>query len=229
MRTLLLSPHLDDAALSCAARLQSGTVAEIVTVFAGLPTADAPLSDWDILTRAGNPRQRMVERRAEDTAAWVSVSQAFRHLDYVESEAALDFNVLTRDLAALARPYDLLLAPAGLGRHPHHLLVRDAALAAVGPDTKIILYGELPYAAFFGWPTSDADLDVEGHWRRNIAGSISGALLRPTTMKLTNEQLAWKLALLAHYPSQVPAVSGGCLRLFETTILLHYEVEFEMA
>ena len=229
MKTLLISPHLDDAALSCATRLQGGEVTEVVTVFAGVPGSEEPLSEWDVLTKAPNARQRAIERLAEDASAWASIAQSFRHWNYVEAHTTgIDKAAMSREIGDLAGLFQCVLVPAGIGRHPHHVMVRDAALAALPRNLRIILYGELPYAGFFGWPTFDAHLDVEAQWRSDLAGVAPSRLSPPRLNALGAKQLAWKKELLAHYPSQMAAVSGGSLALFTTTNLLNYEVEFDL-
>ncbi len=227
---LLISPHLDDAALSCAVRVGRGDVSKVVTVFAGVPPTGEPLTDWDVMTRAEEPRRRMLERRAEDEAAWRSVGQDFEQWDHQEYRAeGVDREELGRQLAAAAAGRSAVLVPAGIGGHPHHILVRNVAIAALAGKATILLYGELPYAAFFGWPRTDPHLDVKAYWRTELAGIDAWRAGPPRLFTLSPEARAWKRSLLSHYQSQLAAVSGGSLELFERTPLLEHEVEFAIS
>lgn len=89
---LYLSPHLDDAALSCGGQIvqhtQAGRRVMIVTVTAGEPALDATghISDyarslhdrWDLLADA------VAGRRAEDVAACAILGADFLHLDLAD-------------------------------------------------------------------------------------------------------------------------------------------------
>lgn len=222
MKVIVVSPHLDDAALSCACRIRSGGIEQVVTVFAGLESDTTPLSDWDRITRATSARARCAERRAEDAAAWRSIDQPFTHLPFAESEAA-NIPAIRAALRSILTGAELLLAPAGIGGHPHHLLVRDLVLAEAR-SARVILYADLPYAAFYGWPQEEpASPDVEAYWRQALETNVRWV---PAITRLEPEVLTWKQALLSHYRTQMPAIRGGSLSLFDRTDLLQYEVEF---
>ena len=50
---------------------------------------------------------------------------------------------------------DEVWLPAAIGRHPDHVLARDAGLraaAAVGHD-DVVLYADFPYVISYGWPS----------------------------------------------------------------------------
>src|SRR4051794_35229184 len=66
-RKVVVSPHLDDAVLSCWHVLQDGE-ATVVTVFAGVPEPGTR-GWWDRLTGSDDSAARMRERLREDDAA----------------------------------------------------------------------------------------------------------------------------------------------------------------
>ena len=103
-----LSPHLDDAALSCGGTIHRtvgmGGSVLVVTIFAGEPAplsgprpdqetqagpaADAgQFSSFALLQHAywGNPRRPIALRRAEDVAALTLLGARARHLDYLDA------------------------------------------------------------------------------------------------------------------------------------------------
>ena len=70
-----LSPHLDDVALSCGGRIwqqaQTGDSVLVVTIFAGAPPPDVPLSPFarELHARWGYLSDADVVRREEDQAS----------------------------------------------------------------------------------------------------------------------------------------------------------------
>jgi LmbE family N-acetylglucosaminyl deacetylase len=85
MTWIYLSPHLDDAALSCGGLIAqqnlSGETAEILTICAGDPPP-GPFSPFaeELHARWQTGREATALRRQEDTLACARLSAAFRHL-----------------------------------------------------------------------------------------------------------------------------------------------------
>src|SRR5271168_5553044 len=130
--TVILSPHFDDAVLSCWDLLASEGEVLVVNVFAGEPPAGA-LGWWDRLAGASDSgaavRARVEEdRRALALAGRAAVNLPFLDSQYREPDQAPGelVEALRGVLVAGARIY----APASLGdRHRDHTAVRAAALA----------------------------------------------------------------------------------------------------
>jgi LmbE family N-acetylglucosaminyl deacetylase len=84
-----LSPHLDDAILSCGGRIwqqtQAGESVQVVTVFAGAPT-DMRLSSFaeELHTRWGHLADAVARRREEDVAALALLGAAAIHWPYAD-------------------------------------------------------------------------------------------------------------------------------------------------
>lgn len=89
MRHVYLSPHLDDALLSCGGAIHLHTASDaralVITIFAG--EFGGELSPFARLqhTYWGDPPQPMALRRAEDRAAVTSLGAEARHLDYLDA------------------------------------------------------------------------------------------------------------------------------------------------
>ena len=62
-RTVVVSPHLDDAVLSCGGRL-ADEPAHVITMFAGIPDDVGALPMWDRVTGATSSHHRVVDRLA---------------------------------------------------------------------------------------------------------------------------------------------------------------------
>jgi len=90
MRHIYLSPHLDDAILSCGGAIHlhttSGARVLVITIFAGQFNG-GELSPFARLqhTYWGDPPQPMALRRAEDGAALTSLNAKARHLGYLDA------------------------------------------------------------------------------------------------------------------------------------------------
>lgn len=85
-----LSPHLDDAVLSCGGSIwqegQAGERVLVVTVFAGAPPADELLSPFarELHTRWGHPDDAVAQRREEDQAALTLLGAEAVHWPYTD-------------------------------------------------------------------------------------------------------------------------------------------------
>jgi LmbE family N-acetylglucosaminyl deacetylase len=167
---IYLSPHLDDAALSCGGQIcqytRLGQRVLVLTVMAGDPPAAAmsgyaaSLHDrWQLATHA------VAARRAEDLAACAILGAEAAHWEipdciyrgepsYYLSDDDIFGQVhaaeqplveqLAERLAALPS-HDRLLVPVGVGNHVDHQLVCMAATRAFDP-LGLVYYEEFPYA-----------------------------------------------------------------------------------
>jgi LmbE family N-acetylglucosaminyl deacetylase len=222
---LVISPHLDDAVLSCGGRLAAttagGGTARVVTVFAGdepaapvHPLAARLREIWQL------PEGAVVAaRRAEDEAACALVGAGTEHWEFAEAlyrssadgaalyptipalygEPAPDDDDLRRELAARIAalpPARRILAPLAVGGHVDHRLVRGAAEAA-GRDPAF--YEEFPYSEW-KWFAVDRALGRRRDWAPEAIALDAGLLERK------------REAILA-YRSQIPALfrTGGRL------------------
>ena len=172
MAVTILSPHPSDAVLSCWHVLAADPDVRVVNVFAGEPSPGSDLGRWDRLTGARDAGQRHRERLEEDRRALaladvepVNVDLPAAEYRHHDPEAATLTHVLREHCTGT------IYAPAALGGHRDHRLVRDAALALHNDENREVhLYAELPWAIAFGWPgwvTGLADerfLRVESHW-----------------------------------------------------------------
>ena len=157
----VISPHLDDAALSCTLLLAANPGSHITTIFANGPTSVRPLPPWDRAARYfADGADVMRTRREEDHTAAALVKATAIHLPfwdrqyrnerygYQDYEEKQLFDAVAEDL--LRRGPDLtvdgLVIPLGLG-HPDHRLAADVGLIlAENQSGPVFLYEELPYS-----------------------------------------------------------------------------------
>lgn len=243
---IMVSAHLDDAALSASARLGEGG-ALVVTVFTALPPDGWPVTSWDRLTGATDSRERQLERYAEDAGAMAILGASYHYLDQPERlyrEGPPDLagataglgQILTRAAGSPAIGREIWL-PAAIGGHPDHRLARDIGLAAVAEMTQfdIFLYADFPYLITHGWPANltgrasdpllDADSWLADQLRR---AGLDPAALTPRLTILDADQRARKAAVIAAYRSQAPALRLGAAELAVEPAKLAYELSWKL-
>lgn len=213
---IYLSPHLDDAALSCGGQIarqtQAGQTVLIVSVMAGDPPTPQ-LSDYarGLHDRWALASEATAARRAEDLAAcailgadplhWALPDCIYRTdpasgAPFYVSDAELFGEVAPAELnlvAALARqiaalpPHARLVVPLTVGHHVDHLLVRQAAEQAFDP-ARLLYYEDYPYAQQPG--ALDAALGDRRGWE-------------PVLLPLAPEHLAAKVEAILAFRSQL--------------------------
>jgi LmbE family N-acetylglucosaminyl deacetylase len=175
----VLSPHLDDAALSCSLLLAANPGCTVTTIFTAGPAAVRPLPPWDRAARYFREGADVMGlRRQEDQRAAGMVGAAAIHLGYWDRQYRTgqygyagpgEGNLLAAIAADLAGPAAAAAAgpwviPLGLG-HPDHRLASDAGLElARRLPGSVLVYADLPYAVEDGAEVSRriADLRTRG-------------------------------------------------------------------
>lgn len=170
-----LSPHLDDAALSCGGTIweqtQAGGRVVVIDVFAGIPDYHR-LSAFAREKHAvwGSPEDVVAARQAEDRAAMAQLGAEGVYWDYLDAIYRLDgTRVLYPDKAGIfgeVDPADSALhnriaadvevvlneaggatccAPLAIGHHVDHQMVRDVGLALAERGRPVLFYEDFPY------------------------------------------------------------------------------------
>jgi LmbE family N-acetylglucosaminyl deacetylase len=229
---LVLSPHFDDAALSCAALIAREKPVDVLTVFAGEP--DPPRQgEWDRLTGFSDSTESNRARRAEENAAFAGSPHRLAFLDLVELDYLAgprvpdDAKTIATAASRWLEEYadGVVAVPAGAGqiagpitrlrrrlgvqiplRHLDHIFVRDAALDAVPfhSGAEAVLYEEFPY--LWGRP-ADAEVRLVARTR----GLSVEQIVAPIDPRA-------KASRISVYASQVPylSVQGKRVDLPET-------------
>jgi LmbE family N-acetylglucosaminyl deacetylase len=212
--TIYLSPHLDDAALSCGGQIWQQVQAHhpvlVVTITAGDPPAAAFSAFAKKLhERWGLAQEAVAQRRAEDIEAclqvgadWVHYSlpdciyrfHPTNHQPLYSSEAEIFGEVhpaeapLVTQLADYFKqelpPAGRIIAPLGVGHHVDHQLVRLAAEHAFG--SALWYYEDYPYAQ-----------------RPGAVEKVVGAGWQPEVISLTPAAIQHKCEAVAMFRSQV--------------------------
>ncbi len=203
-RLVIVSPHLDDAVLSCGQLLSAWPGATVVTVFAGNPAAyPSPQRVWDTQSGFAPDDDVMAARRAEDHVALAVLDAAPTHLPFVEysyndGDRAVAPDVIVPallDAIAAADP-TAVLVPFGLANPDHDVAHRAAMLArdAAPFSTPWFAYEDCGYKHIPGmlaWRVSQ--LFHAGVWPTPACPRIDVSIDR-------------KLAAVRCYPSQLRAL-----------------------
>jgi LmbE family N-acetylglucosaminyl deacetylase len=136
-RVVIVSPHLDDAVLSCARFMSVHPGVTVVTVFAGNPDAyPQPMRTWDVQSGFGPGDDVMEARRSEDRAALALLDATPVHLGFVEhsynpGDRPVAPEVLADGLVGALTELEptLVLAPFGLANPDHDVTHRACMLA----------------------------------------------------------------------------------------------------
>lgn len=235
MVTAILSPHLDDAVLSCWNLLAPPGDVIVVNVFTGEPPGAAAPAWWDRLTSATDSARRMRERVHEDRHALALAGRVAANLGFLDEQyrtAEQPLAPLVAQLKLRLAPGALVYAPAALGDPVDHALVRAAALELRGAGFAVALYADLPHAIRHGWPSwvtrrdrpASPDL-AAALWDRTLATTgVSPAAMSPMVHELDTEAHARKLEAVRAYRTQLQGLEQLASRPLQDRETLGYEV-----
>jgi LmbE family N-acetylglucosaminyl deacetylase len=199
---VVVSPHCDDAVLSCGELIATSGAATVVTVFAGGPSTYEPLTVWDLAGGFGPGDDVMAARRAEDAAA-LAVLRArplwmdFWDAQYGRSPQVEDIRSALVRVIQAERP-GVVVVPLGLF-HSDHELVHEACMGLLGtaPAVEWLAYGEAMYRTIPGVLDDRlATLDAAG---------IDAVPVTPSTVR----DIDLKRRAVARYGSQLRALSDA--------------------
>jgi LmbE family N-acetylglucosaminyl deacetylase len=209
----VVSPHLDDAVLSCAGLIAGAPATTVLTVFAGFPPARAATTPaeflpgttvWDQSSGFVGGDDVVGLRRAEDRAALAHLGAVPAWLDFLDSQYVVepgesadptDIAAAVRAAIAERRPATIAF-PLGLEHTDHKrtheacfLLLQDSPSLA----TNWVAFIDVPYRALHR-----AQADVRLVRLREL-----GYDLEPLSFDLGE----LKAAALDEYPSQLKALA----------------------
>jgi LmbE family N-acetylglucosaminyl deacetylase len=157
-RVVVLSPHLDDGALSLgaatAAWTRGGAEVRVLTVLAGRPDATGPAGPWDAASGFATEGAAAAARREEDRSACAILGAIPVWLDHVDGqyERNADDEEIWTTIRAAVGDARIVLAPGFPLLHPDHAWLGLLAVARRDPAWRFGLYVEQPYAIGSGRP-----------------------------------------------------------------------------
>ncbi len=217
MRTIYLSPHLDDAVLSAGGLIrtqaEAGMPVEIWTFMAGSPAGSELPEFAQIMHRIwgfATVEQTIAVRRAEDLCAAAELGATAVHFDFLDciyrrgqngeplySDITLPIQPDDADLpvriahviAARLQPADHLVCQLAVGRHVDHVIVRQAA--------------ELLHRPLF----FDADVPYAMNYPGELAPAVSG--FEESLEPVSELALQSWIRAIECYVSQIDSVFGS--------------------
>jgi LmbE family N-acetylglucosaminyl deacetylase len=224
-RALYLSPHLDDAALSCGGLIRrqvlGGTEVLVVTIFAGAPR-QGDLSEFaaQVHVQWGNDPSPVARRTEEDRRAMDLLGAGCLHLDYPDAiyryhgraflyhtdeelfgclhpaDGDLRSEVAAAIFDASSSQDSIVYAPLAVGNHVDHQLVRNALLTLHADPTGVVFYEDYPYVDRPGALTSALEALRTRVWE---------SALQPIDEVCLNA----KIEAISAYQSQVASLFGN--------------------
>lgn len=189
-RIIVVSPHLDDAILSCYPMIRDwlaeGDVVELWTVMAGLPEADGLFPKYAMELASNHPLGYVQARQKEDLDVATELNIKAVHFSFLDAPFRADrvgvsiypelhslfnrvdlrelhlVNKIADALQQQLRSEDTLVAPSSICGHVDHILTRVACETL---PNKILFYDEFPYTIRAGQPVCS---DVQVEWARLI-------------------------------------------------------------
>lgn len=220
---LILSPHSDDAVLSCGASMaqwqQQGESMVVFTIFDG--TVAPPLSSFsnELLASWGNPPDIRRLRRAEDEAALAKLGAANLAAGMLEAHyrrgkggewlypslGALfgdihspDDSLATTILDKLTADFELhrytVISPVAIGNHVDHQVTFEVSRRLIWAGYDVMFYEDYPYAA-------------KGSSHPERMNILSG--LEPMLVEGDSRAIMTKIEALSYYRSQIPGLFGN--------------------
>ena len=238
---VVVSPHLDDAALSLGAAIalasQSGIPVKVLTVFAGDPNSDEPARMWDTLCGFSTAGEAARSRRAEDARACEILGAEpawlpFAYADQADGQARNEDEIWAAVWPHL-REAKLVLLPGHPLTHPDHAWLTRLLAERAPASPEVGVYVEQPYANLYtigsGFRSGPA-LRASALALRTPFGRALQRPARVAVRELFNTPLEWyaaraershrraKIDAINAYSSQVASLSRFLLpriRLYE--------------
>jgi LmbE family N-acetylglucosaminyl deacetylase len=153
----VLSPHLDDAALSLGAAIacwsRSGADVTVLTVFGGEPDSERPAAPWDVGCGFATAGEAVRARFAEEDRACAILGATSVRLPFWDVQNVPDEDLETRDrdaiwaaVAECIASAELVLAPGHPLTHRDHAWLAQLVAERMADDPRLAWYVEQPYA-----------------------------------------------------------------------------------
>lgn len=222
-KILVLSPHLDDAVLSCADHIlewkKQGHDLTVVSIFTKFQNNYISQAAKNSLYKAGFKDAEECEklRKEEDREAMKKLGVCYQHLDFVDgwyrihekssvypNQTLFSGHISNKDSKLISelknklqsyRAFEMILIPFGVGKHADHLVARSVA-ETVFHHHNLWFYVDFPYIQ--NWR----------QWNTSLGFQI---IAHNLSLKLPSGQ---KYDAIYSYKSQYPLLFGPRIKLF---------------
>jgi LmbE family N-acetylglucosaminyl deacetylase len=202
LAVIVISPHFDDAVLSAWTYLQSKEVS-ILTICAGVPSAEVCVSSADLNCGFTSGREAALERIHEDVRVCNGLGIVPIHLDELDYPYSgdKDKTKLGKKLSPHIYPDNTIFVPLGIGRHPDHVATRDSVIQMYKNNNsfQLFFYADFPYASMprykrdkYNWLAIEKEIRSQGI-----------QLCKFQKVSLEQEWIEKKIEYLKKYKSQI--------------------------
>ncbi len=156
MKIVFISPHLDDAILSCGALiyiLRKKAEIKIITIIskAGKNKLTKSAGAFLKASNYNNAENLFEDRKKEDKNICNYLKIEWKHMNFIDAAWRMSDNnqeirmqeKIVMVLKKMTQKTSLIFCPIGIGGHEDHLLVRK--ISDLLPERKIIYYADYPY------------------------------------------------------------------------------------
>jgi LmbE family N-acetylglucosaminyl deacetylase len=253
-RTVVCSPHFDDAVLNCWSVLERDAACAVVNVFTGAPAAG--FTSWyDQVNGASSSAMHMHQRSLEDREALSIAGKTAIDLGLLEVQYRLRQSPLLHTIFRRVPPVRFVMqrlpflrptlyttpapsaaqladaiekvvprassfcAPAGIGGHHDHLLVREAGAVLASRGWTVRLYADLPYAVRYGWPAwvaspaGERRIDrASAFWARDLEPLrplLGDPIQQAQVVRLTPDERDRKSRAVREYATQYASLNSS--------------------
>ena len=185
-RLVILSPHLDDAALSLGATIayasEVGMAVTVLTVLAGDPDAEGPAGTWDTICGFATAGEAARVRRAEDASACEILGAAPMWLPFAYGDAAVanDDDEIWRLLEPRLADAAVVLVPGRPLLHRDHAWLAQLVSERASTSIDLGFYVEQPYANWAAIARGDKPRSLHAAAAICLRTPAGRALQRPT-------------------------------------------------
>ena len=237
-RIVVLSPHLDDAVVSAWHVLTSGHPVLVVDFFTAIPPEGLPLTMADRLAGFSSSAELVRARHAEDRHVLSRLECPSIMLDFTEDQYRthpISLDQLRQRFVAQVPSAASVCAPAAIGAHPDHRLIRDLALQLAQEAWSVELYADLPYAVQYGWPEwmtgvhPGPHLFVEAWWDEALREiTARGHRLTREVHDLGEAGSDAKLDAMTRYATQFQQLNSGIVNRLANPLIRRYELSWRL-
>ncbi len=214
-KILILSPHLDDAVLSCGDLIykyvKMGYIVDVLTIFSGsvnkkyLSDAAKQFHSNCFLDHNAMHYRKIEDKKAHDFLGCNSLYldepeclyrgdkdgyiypdlNNIYHLEYTREKESI--KRLSDKLSDIVKKYDIVYAPMGLGEHADHLMTNES-IKLVNEKFKLYFYEEVAYVCYY--------------YRDNISSNW-GKGMKYKLIEINEEEYNKKISAILLYRSQL--------------------------
>jgi len=223
-RTIILSPHLDDAVISCFANVIQKD-ALVITIFGGVPKPGTS-KIWDKVCGESDSVLMVKKRIAENKAALNFVKAELINLDFLDAQYRNDKQDITqivKKIISLTNSNDQFLAPLSASKlfnHADHKITCNVGLELLKQQRKVSFYPDRPYMRM---PKVISD-NYNKYLTNRSQERLGIGEVKLKFIRLSNDEVKLKRQTMMMYKTQYKMTNLMSLNELKHTLYREYEL-----